>query len=303
MTLPPFALSADQAGTLPAALPLYPTATGTPDGQDAPDEVVESRGEAYLDRFIARVCRPTLTPYLPPTGRATGAGVMICPGGAYRGVAIDKEGHDIARWLNSFGMAGFVLKYRSPSPDRGPQCRPDGPWRDAQAGLRLIRAHAADWGLRPGAIGVMGFSAGAHLAATVSTLTALDGAASEAPCPRPDFTVLLYPVISMTVPGLCHEGSCANLLGQGASADLRQRFSCECQVNPETPPAFLAQTQDDAVPVANSLVYYQALARSGVPAEMHLYPEGGHGYGLRRRGLGIDAWPEHCREWLLRRLA
>jgi acetyl esterase/lipase len=297
MSQPPFTLATERRGELPPAIPLR---TGAPSAQPEPDD---DRGPGYLDRFLSPVTAATLTPYLPPASAATGAAVLICPGGGYQGVAIDKEGHDIARWLNSFGVAGLVLTYRSPNPAAGPRCQPDGPLRDAQRAVRLIRSQARAWRLDAGRVGILGFSAGGHLAASASTLFAdsaePDAALARVSC-RPDFTVLIYPVVSFTAVGVLHAGSRDNLLGAAPPAELARRFSCELQVTGETPPAFLVHTGDDAVPVANSLLYYQALQRVGVPAELHVFPEGGHGYGMRQRGFAVDSWPERCREWLLR---
>lgn len=297
MKAPPFSLATGRLAELPTAIPL-----GTSAAQGVP-EVDDGRGPDYLDRFISQVTVATLTPYPAPAASATGAAVLVCPGGGYCGVAIDKEGHDIARWLNSFGVAGFVLKYRSPNPPLGPRCQPDGPLRDAQRALRLIRSRAREWRLDAGRLGILGFSAGGHLAASASTLfgdsAEPDRALAKLSC-RPDFTVLVYPVISCSAVGVLHAGSRDNLLGAAPTADLARRFSAELQVTRETPPAFLVHTGDDGVPVANSLLYYQALQRAGVGAELHLFAEGGHGYGMHQRGVAVDSWPERCREWLLR---
>jgi acetyl esterase/lipase len=297
MSQPPFTLVKERLGDLPAAIPLR-----TSEPTDVP-ELDDGRGPDYLDRFITQVTVATLTPYLPAAAAATGAAVLICPGGGYHGVAIDKEGHDIARWLNHFGVAGFVLKYRSPNPAAGPRCQPYGPLRDAQRALRLIRSRASEWRLDEGRVGILGFSAGGHLAASASTLFTDSAEAEPAlagiAC-RPDFTVLIYPVVSFTAAGVLHAGSRHNLLGAQPPAELSRHFSCELQVTKETPPAFLVHTGDDGLPVANSLLYYQALQQAGVRAELHLFPEGGHGYGMRPAARGIDSWPERCREWLLR---
>ena len=297
MNLPPFTLATERKAEIPAALPLRAS-----EPNDVP-EVDDGRGPDYLDRFISQITVATLTPYPAPAATATGAAVLICPGGGYHGVAIDQEGHDIARWLNGFGVAGVVLKYRSPNPAPGPRCQPYGPLRDAQCALRLLRSRAQEWRLDVGRVGILGFSAGGHLAASASTLfadsTESDPALACLSC-RPDFTVLVYPVVSFTAEGVLHAGSRSNLLGAKPSEELARHFSCELQVTKETPPAFLAHTGDDGVPVANSLLYYQALQRAGVRAELHVFPEGGHGYGMRPRGFAVDSWPERCREWLLR---
>jgi acetyl esterase/lipase len=297
MSHPPFSLPSARLAEIPAALPLH-----TAEPSDVP-ELDDGRGPDYLDRYFSQVTAATLTPYLPPADRVTGTAVLICPGGGYHGVAMDKEGHDIARWLNSFGVAGFVLKYRSPNPAVGPRCQPDGPLRDAQRALRRIRSQASAGRINPNRVGILGFSAGGHLAASASTLFAdsaeADPALAALSC-RPDFTVLVYPVVSFTAAGVFHAGSRHNLLGPKPPAALARRFSCELQVSKETPPAFLVQTGDDAVPVANSLLYYQALHAAGVPAELHVFAEGGHGYGMHQRGLPVDSWPARCREWLER---
>jgi len=297
MSLPEHTLAPERLGELPAAVPLGTCApTGIP-------EIVDDRGPGFLDRFIAQVTEAALTPYPVHGAGAPSPAVLVCPGGGYYGVAIDKEGHDIARWLNSFGVAGFVLTYRSPSPAQGPHCRPYGPLRDAQRALRLVRRRATEWGVDPGHVGILGFSAGGHLAASASTLfrdsDEPDAALAGLSC-RPDFTVLVYPVVTLTAEGVFHAGSRNSLMGADASAELQRHFSAELQVSKETPPAFLAHTGDDGVPVANSILYYQALQRLKVPAEMHLFADGGHGYGMRPRGLAVDSWPERCREWLLR---
>lgn len=249
---------------------------------------------------ISRVTDPELLVYLAPKEKATGTSVVICPGGGYGVLAIDHEGYEIASWLNEMGIAGIVLKYRLPS-DEIMDDKSIGPLQDAQESIRIVRRRAAEWNLDPHKIGVMGFSAGGHLAGTASTLygetvyPGMDGTSA-----RPDFSILIYGVLSMQ-DDITHKGSRNNLLGQGTPVDTANRFSNELNVNGETPPAFLVHSTDDgAVPVENSIRYYQALVKAGVPAELHIYESGGHGYGLARKGLTESAWPEACKRWLER---
>ena len=248
---------------------------------------------------ISNVSVPTITAYLPPAGQATGAAVMICPGGGYSILASGHEGEDIARWLNGMGVAGFVLKYRLPN-EKIMTNPHEVPLMDAMQGMTLIRQNATRYGIDPARVGVMGFSAGGHLASTLAThfnrgARAADGGAQV----RPDFAILLYPVV--TFGDKAHTGSRDNLLGKlKTSPELISLYSNELQVSSQTPPTFLVHSEDDkAVPVENSVNYYLACLKNGVPAEMHLYPAGGHGYGLRTAKFGsLSTWPESCRAWL-----
>lgn len=248
---------------------------------------------------ISNVSVPTITAYLPPTGQATRAAVMICPGGGYSILASGHEGEDIARWLNGMGVAAFVLKYRLP--DEKIMTNPhEVPLLDAMQGMKLIRQNATRYGIDPTKVGVMGFSAGGHLASTLAThfnrgAQAGDGGAQV----RPDFTILLYPVV--TFGDKAHGGSRDKLLGKlNASPELIALYSNELQVTNQTSPTFLVHSEDDkAVPVENSINYYLACLKNAVPAEMHLYPAGGHGYGLRTAKYGsLNTWPESCKAWL-----
>nr|PZN51147.1 MAG: alpha/beta hydrolase [Bacteroidota bacterium] len=250
---------------------------------------------------VSRVTDPELLVYFAPKETATGAAVVICPGGGYGVLAIDHEGYDIAKWLNSMGIAGIILKYRLPS-DEIMNDKSIGPLQDVQEAIRTVRRNAAQWSLSPNKIGVMGFSAGGHLAGTASTLyrekvyTPKDDVSA-----RPDFSILIYGVLSMQ-DGITHEGSQRNLLGQNASQEMKDKFSNELRVDASSPPAFLVHSADDtAVPVANSILYYQALTRAGVPGELHIYESGGHGYGLAPNGSSESLWPEACRAWLVGR--
>lgn len=227
--------------------------------------------------------------------------VLICPGGGYGGLAMDYEGIEVAQWLNRNGVAGFVLQYRV-APHRHPK-----PLHDAQRAMRIIRAHAEEWRVDPNKVGVLGFSAGGHLASTLSTLLerAEDGEGegegdSNAPVfpSRPDFSILIYPVISIQPP-YGHIGSGNNLLGPDAERGLFAALCTENRVSDQTPPAFLVHsTADKVVSAENSLAYYLALLQRGIPAEMHIYEQGDHGYGMGKGDPILSTWTDHCIAWL-----
>ncbi len=244
---------------------------------------------------ISNVTVPTLTVYPAATGKATGAAVMICPGGGYSILAASHEGSDMATWFTERGMTAIVLKYRLPN-DQVMTHPEEVPLLDAMQGMKLIRQNAARYGIDPEKIGVMGFSAGGHLASTLSTHYFRGAEASTAA--RPNFAILLYPVI--TFGAKAHAGSREKLLGKNPSAEQIAWYSNELQVTNQTPPTLLVHSMDDlTVPVENSIDYYLALKKAGVPAEMHLYPTGGHGYALRTTGKGSVAnWPAACEGWL-----
>lgn len=272
-----------------------------PDGPPGAKSDSSYQEETVTDRGprVRQVTDPELIVSLAAPEKATGAAVVICPGGSYMRLAIDHEGNDVARWLNEMGVAGVVLKYRLPS-DRIMVDKSIGPLQDVQEAIRIVRRHAQEWRLDPSRIGVMGFSAGGHLASTASTHYAENVYAPlDATIARPDFSILIYPVISMQE-GTTHGGSRANLLGPDPDQAQVDRFSNELRVTPDTPPTFLVHSTDDrTVPVANSLLYYQALVRNGVPAEMHIYQVGGHGYGLAPdRATTESSWPRACEGWL-----
>lgn len=245
---------------------------------------------------ISNVTVPTLTVY-PATKKATsGAAIMICPGGGYSILASGHEGADVARWFNEQGITAFVLKYRLPD-DRIMTKPAEVPLLDAMQGMVLIRQQAARFNIDPNKIGVIGFSAGGHLASTLSTHYYQGQGANEQA--RPNFAILLYPVV--TFGEKAHAGSREKLLGKNASAAQVAYYSNELQVTKQTPVTFLVHSMDDnVVPVENSIDYYLALKKSNVPAEMHLYPTGGHGYALRitDKGSSVSGWPEACRGWL-----
>ena len=240
---------------------------------------------------------PELQIYLPEADKATGAGIVVCPGGGYGALAMDHEGHQVAKWLNTIGVAGFVLKYRL-----GQRYKHPAPLQDAQRAIRYVRAHAKEWKIDPDRVGIMGFSAGGHLASTAATHFDAGDANSEDPIDRqssrPSFAVLCYPVISFTEP-FGHTGSKRNLLGPDPDPDLVENLSNEKQVTPQTPPTFLFHTgADTGVPVENSLAFYQALRKAKVPAELHVYQDGPHGVGLAPGRPGLSTWKDRLADWL-----
>jgi acetyl esterase/lipase len=238
---------------------------------------------------------PTLTPYLPPKDKATGAAVIVCPGGGYTHLA-DHEGGPVAEWLNSLGVTAFVLKYRV-----GPRYHQPAPQQDAARAIRIVRSRASEWGLDPQCIGILGFSAGGHLASTAGTHFDSgkpdDADTIERVSSRPNLMILIYPVITMR--DKTHAGSKKNLLGDNPSEQLVALLSNEEQVTKDTPPTFLVHTQTDtAVPVENSLLFVSALRKAGVPFEFHLYERGPHGFGLGTKDPILATWPERCADWL-----
>ena len=238
--------------------------------------------------------RPTLTIYLPE--KSSGTGVVVCPGGGYRNLAMDHEGKQIAEWLNQLGVAAFVLKYRL-----GPRYHYPAMIQDAQRAIRVVRHRASEFGLATDRIGIWGFSAGGHLAATAATH--FDRGVQDATDPlarvscRPDFAVLAYPVISFTTE-FTHKGSLLHLLGEKPDPNLIENLSNEKQVTSETPPVFLFHTNEDkGVPPENSVLFYLALRRAGVPAEMHIYERGPHGVGLASKDAILSSWPARLADW------
>jgi acetyl esterase/lipase len=279
-----------------APRPVLPLYTGSVPNSK-PSQVQENTTTEGNRISVSNVVQPTLTVFLPAPGTANGTSVVICPGGGYAMLAMGHEGYDVAKRLNEMGVAAFVLKYRLPNG----RSQPDPsitPLLDVQQALRLVRAQATKYNLNPERIGVMGFSAGGHLAATAATHFERPVGSNPGPgSVRPAFAVLLYPVISFS-DSLMHKGSRDNLLGTSASAAQVREYSNELHVTTQTPPVFLMHAEDDqAVPVQNSLVFYQALAHHKVPAEMHLYPKGGHGFGMNNPTTQ-DQWVERLRNWM-----
>ncbi len=273
-----------------------PAGTGQKSAKSTGNEYVLWPAGAPLAKGKAAADIPKITVYLPPADKATGAAIVVCPGGGYGGLAISYEGHDVARWLNTVGVAGVVLKYRV-APYRHP-----APLLDAQRALRYVRAHAKEWGLDPQRVGILGFSAGGHLASTAATQfdsgkeKAAD-AVDRQTC-RPDFAVLVYPVITFTGP-FAHGGSRNNLLGKDANPQLIDSLCNQKRVTAQTPPTFLVHTSEDkAVPPENSVLFYEALRAAKVPAEMHIYEKGQHGLGMGQPGSAFSSWPRRLVDWM-----
>jgi acetyl esterase/lipase len=242
--------------------------------------------------------RPMLYMFLPPAEKAVGTAVCVCPGGGYGTLAMDHEGRQIAEWFNRLGVAAFVVDYRH----RGKGYGHPAPLQDAQRAVRIVRARAAEFRVRPDRIGIMGFSAGGHLASTV--ITHFDGGDPTAADPiqrvscRPDFAILCYPVIALAEP-FTHRGSLRNLLGENPDPALVESLSSEKQVRADTPPTFLFHTDEDrGVPPENSVVFYLALRKAGVPAELHIFRVGRHGLGLAQGTPGTELWPQLAEAWL-----
>ena len=272
-------------------IPLY---TGTvPDSKQSSikEQIIFANGGVRISNVIA----PTLTKFTP--AKPNGTSVIICPGGGYVRLAIDHEGVEVAKTFNEYGITAFVLKYRLPN-DSIMTDKSIGPLQDVQQAIRMVREKATSWGLNPNKIGIMGFSAGGHLASTASThfYFLADATLKDTTSVRPDFSILIYPVISMN-DSITHMGSKTSLIGKNPSAELTKLFSNELQVTKDTPPTFLVQAGDDGtVPVENSIRYYEACIKNKVPAEMHLYPKGGHGFGLHNKTTS-DQWFERLMNW------
>ncbi len=263
----------------PQPVPIYPG--GAPGAK--------GEGEAH---------QPTLRAYLPDADTANGAAVVICPGGGYRGLAIDHEGQQVAQFLNGFGVAAFVLRYRL-----APDYQHPVPLKDSQRALQFVRAHATEYGVDQARIGVMGFSAGGHLASSLATHWHRGKADSDDPIEnkscRPDFAVLGYPVVTFTEKQYMHGGSMKNLLGSNPDPKLVELMSNEKQVNAETPPSFLFHTGGDTgVPAENNVLFYLALRKQKVPAELHIYQKGQHGLGLGTGSPVLNSWGARLKDWL-----
>ncbi len=242
---------------------------------------------------------PTITIYRPAAESSKRTAVVICPGGGYGGLAMDHEGKQVAEWLNSFGITGVVVNYRH----RGKGYGYPAPLDDAQRAMRIVRSNAGLWEIDTNKIGVLGFSAGGHLASTITTLFDREygkaGDEIDKFSSRPDFSILCYPVISMTE-SFMHRGSMINLVGNSPDEKLAKLMSTELQITGNTPPTFLMHASDDrGVPVENSIAFYMGLRKAKVPAEMHIYEKGGHGFGLAKGKQTAKDWPDACRRWIL----
>ena len=232
------------------------------------NEITEAEKSERNGNWVTNVFSPELTIYQANKTKSTGMAVVICPGGGYAGLAIQHEGSQFAKWLNGQGITAFVLKYRMPNKHK------EVPLDDAQQAIRYVREHANEFGVDTNKIGIAGFSAGGHLAATASTHYTTEGVST-----RPDFSILFYPVITMET--ATHGGSRSNLLGDKPQSEDIQFFSNEKYVNTNTPPAILLLSDDDkSVPTTNSVLYYESLKKNSIPATMYIFPKGGHGWGM-----------------------
>ncbi len=272
----------------PNFIPLWP--------EGVPGALPNGGAERIEDGRVYNVQIPTLTAFPAPAGTAVGTAVIICPGGSYGRLAVVREGNELVKRLNTIGVSAFILKYRLAEYGH------PAPLRDVLRAIRLVRSRAQELGVRADRIGVLGSSAGGHLAASAATLfdapEGRTGTALDAVSGRPDFVALLYPVITMTDP-FTHALSRRNLLGEAPPPALIERLSLEKQVTARTPPIFLVHTEEDAsVPLENSVLFFEALRRAGVPAEMHIYEKGRHGFGTDA-GLGpTSEWPKRLEEWM-----
>ena len=249
---------------------------------------------------LSLVQQPDIAVYLPPKRCATGEAFLICPGGSYAVLSYDWEGVQIAKWLNSNGIAGIIVKYRLPN-SKSNIVSHLSPLLDAKRAIRTVRFHGEEWNIKKDKVGVIGFSAGGHLAATLATR--FDDGDKNSPDPiekissRPDFAALIYPVITMTLPHV-HENSRNNLIGMHASEEIITQYSNELHVSYNTPPTFIIHSaDDDIVKVENSVLMYQALKNKNVPVEMHLYPFGGHGFSLAIGKDYLQTWTERFMDW------
>lgn len=265
------------------------------------------KNESYIEKSTEtdgmvssyeKVTDPSLFIFLPPSEKATGTAVLICPGGGYGVLAFNHEGFAIARWLNDNGIAGIILKYRLPS-DMIMKDKSVGPLQDAQEAMRVIRRNASEWKINPRKIGVIGFSAGGHLASTLSThYDEKVYEVNDTTSARPDFSLLIYPVISFDA-AIMHAGSRKNLIGDNPSEDAIRHFSNELQITDKTPPAFIVHSADDkTVAVKNSIVYFEGLQKKSIPTELHIFQKGGHGFGLAKNRGTESIWPDLCLRWM-----
>lgn len=276
-------------------IPLYKHVPG-----NKPDAAYKETADTGKDGIIriGKITDPSITVYRPAENINRHTAIIICPGGGYMYLAYNWEGTSVAEMLVKWGVTAVVLKYRLPS-DAIMKDKTIGPLQDAQRAIQMVRQRAKEWNIDADKIGIMGFSAGGHLAATASThfgKAVIDNPGNVSL--RPDFSVLCYPVISMQ-PAFTHTGSYKNLLGDHADTAVSNSFSNELHVTPQTPRAFLVLAQDDkTVKPANSIMYYEALSSNHVPAEIHIYQNGGHGFGLAFDRVG-DNWMNRLKQWLL----
>ena len=289
---PKFWIPRDDASANPPEELLWPE--GVPGGTRDIQEKADQRSDDHINRWVTRIKEPTISIHCPTGKRRTRSAVVICPGGGYVGLAYDKEGHDTARWLNSLGVTAVVLKYRAREYGQ------PAPGDDAQRAVATVRRRAADLQIDPDKIGIMGYSAGGHVASTAGTRYRDFEIDDEKVSSRPDFMLLVYPVISMD-DAITHRGSQVGLLGKNPSTELIETYSNDRQVTMQTPPTFLVHAADDtSVPLENSLRMMRALKKAGVPVELALYERGGHGFGLETEPIPAAQWPLRCEQWLRR---
>ena len=274
-------------------IPLY--ANEIPNSKVAPDEEISEQIDGIT--IVSKISKPTLSIFLPAKEKANGTAVVICPGGGYGINAISHEGTDVAKKFNEMGVAAFVVKYRIPN-DATMLNREIGPLQDVQQAIKTVRQRAKEWNVEVNRIGIMGFSAGGHLASTAGTHfdTAVIPEAGTISL-RPDFMILIYPVISFN-DKITHMGSRDNLIGKLPSAEKIIEYSNELQVTANTPPTFLVHaSDDDAVKANNSIDFYESLLKYKVPAELHIYQKGGHGFGMNNKTTD-DQWMDRCKNWM-----
>lgn len=278
--------------TFAQQMPIKLWPDSVPNSKKAPANYVEKTE----NNRTSMVTDPVLIPYLADKSKANGTAIIICPGGGYSRLAMDIEGVDVAKKFNEIGITAFILKYRLPS-DLIMVDKSIGPLQDAQRSLQLVRQRATEFGIDPTRVGIIGFSAGGHLASTAGTHfynSVIER--KDTVSIRPDFMMLLYPVISFGE--MAHKGSMHNLLGENPTQEQIDQYSNEKQVKATTPITFIVQAEDDkAVPVQNSLMFYYALLANKIPAEMHIYPKGGHGFGLNNKTTK-DRWFDSATNWL-----
>ncbi|HEX9783107.1 MAG TPA: alpha/beta hydrolase [Opitutaceae bacterium] len=264
--------------------------------EGVPDLRADAGPEKVENNRVSEVHYPTLTVFPADAAKANGTAVVVCPGGGYARLAIEHEGYEFARWLNERGVSAFLLRYRL-----GEYGHP-APLRDALRAIRVVRSRAQQFGIATDRIGIIGFSAGGHLASSAATLfdhpDGKTGAALDAVSARPDFAALIYPVITMDE-AFTHPGSRRNLLGASPTAGLIELLSTDMQVSANTPPVFLVHSADDrTVPIENSLLFFQALRKAGVSCEAHFHETGGHGFGMRSSMNTVSDWPARYEAWM-----
>jgi acetyl esterase/lipase len=270
LMLPISCLAAEE----PLVIPLWPDGAPGSEGKTDPEAVAEQGKNGVHDRRVSRIHNPSITVYLPPRDKATGAAVVICPGGAHRMLAIDHEGYEVAQWLNSIGVAGIVLKYRLAQTPRAGYKVDVHALADARRAIRLVRSRAADWGIDPKRVGLMGFSAGGELTALAGTRFEPESSGAtdpvDRPSSRPDFLVLVYP------------------------GGRPESFA----VTKETPPTFLLVAADDRISADRTVATFSALRKAGVPAELHIYARGGHGFGMHDTHNYVKTWTARLQDWM-----